>query len=469
MKVIEKVKDFFSKEHSKKIYEEIWAYFEFHKEINKYFNEGVNYDANNSEQEIYFVDYNWIRAWKRYTNYENVITMDKNYEFLKENGFLEYNENHNLKGIKSGNSYELFLRKTFFKIDDFDCLIDKATYDYFKKYKDIYIPILDNLDKNLQSIKCIFFKHMLVLLILEENTMKIIYKNLVQSNLELFQFNLLFKEEKKINDNLVYIAYSHGYYLNPLEKPSNYNDFRNYIKEKKNRKKLISFLSNKIDEEYIYIKEYKCTVTNLIAYKRHLSNIKNKEPEISLNNSNNHRLIGLQNIGATCYMNATLQCFVNLKQFTNYLLNKNNFFYIHKKIDICEVLGTYCRLLQKLCCDKNVINYYAPEEFKNIISLKNPLFEGIKANDSKDLIYFLLEQMNYELNQAKLKINPNLQKKENQLLTDQTNKNIELSNFIQEYSCDNNNIIPKLFFSLIENESLCLGCNIHKYNFIRLC
>ena len=42
MKVIEKVKDFFSKEHSKKIYEEIWAYFEFHKEINKYFNEGVN-------------------------------------------------------------------------------------------------------------------------------------------------------------------------------------------------------------------------------------------------------------------------------------------------------------------------------------------------------------------------------------------------------------------------------------------
>ena len=74
--------------------------------------------------------------------------------------------------------------------------------------------------------------------------MKIIYKNLVQSNLELFQFNLLFKEEKKINDNLVYIAYSHGYYLNPLEKPSNYNDFRNYIKEKKNRKKLTLFCIN---------------------------------------------------------------------------------------------------------------------------------------------------------------------------------------------------------------------------------
>ena len=172
--MFQKVKDLFYKEYSKKIYDEILAYYDFHVEINKYFNEGVNLEPNNYEQEIYFVDYKWIRAWKRYTNYENIITKKKNYDFLKENGFLEYNENHNLKGIESGNSYELFLRKTFFKINDFDCLIDKATYDYFKKYKDIYIPILDNLDKNLQSIKCIFFKHMLVLLILEENTMKII-------------------------------------------------------------------------------------------------------------------------------------------------------------------------------------------------------------------------------------------------------------------------------------------------------
>ena len=164
-------------------------------------------------------------------------------------------------------------------------------------------------------------------------------------------------------------------------------------------------------------------------------------------------------------MNATLQCLVNLKQFTNYLLTKNNFFYILQNINTCEVIGIYCQLLQKLCCDEKVINYYAPEEFKNIISLKNPLFEGIKANDSKDLIYFLLEQMNYELNQAKLKINPNLQKKENEFITDQTNKSIELANFIQEYSCDNNNIIPKLFFSLIENESVCLGCNMHKFNY----
>ena len=466
MELIKKAKDFFGLDYSKKIYDEIWAYFEFHNEINKYFNEGVNLEPNNYEQEIYFVDYKWIRKWKKYTNYENIITMEKNYDFLKENEFLEYDKKHNLNGISSGNSFELFLRKTVYKIEDFDCLIDKNTYDYFKKYRENYFPILVNIHNSLESINCIFFKDMFVLLILEENTMKIIYKYQVQSSFELFQYNLLFKENQINNEYFGYIQFSNGLYLSKsLENLSNFNNFRNYIKNKDKRADLINHLSNNSDKESFIIKKYECTVTNLIIYKRKLSNIKDKNLEISLNNLNTHRIIGLQNIGATCYMNATIQCFVNLKQFTSYLLNKNNFFYILQKIDICEVLGTYCRLLQKLCCDQNVINYYAPEDFKNIISLKNPLFKGIQANDSKDLIYFLLEQMNYELNQAKLKINPNLQKKDNPALTDQTNRKKELSNFIQEYSFENNNIIPKLFFSLIENESICLGCNIHKYNY----
>ena len=149
-------------------------------------------------------------------------------------------------------------------------------------------------------------------------------------------------------------------------------------------------------------------------------------------------------------------------QFTKYLLNKDNFIHILKNVESCELLNCYCRLLSKLCCDEKVVNYYAPKRFKRILSLKNPLFEGVQANDSKDLIYFLLEHMNYELNQINLKINPNLQKINNDNLInemDQTNKNLMLTNFITDYSSENNNIIPKLFYSLIENESVCLGCN----------
>ena len=35
-------------------------------------------------------------------------------------------------------------------------------------------------------------------------------------------------------------------------------------------------------------------------------------------------LIGLNNIGATCFMNATLQCLSQTKALTNYFLNENN-------------------------------------------------------------------------------------------------------------------------------------------------
>ena len=169
--MLKKVKNLFWNDNSKNIYEEIWAYFEFHNEINKYFNEGINLEPTNYEQEIYFIDYKWIKSWKKYTKYENIITMEKNYDFLKKNGFLEYNENPNFEGIKTGNSNIIFLSKTVLKIEDFDCLIDHNTYNYFKRYKKNEVPILDSFHNTLKSINCIFFKDMFALL----NNLKYIF------------------------------------------------------------------------------------------------------------------------------------------------------------------------------------------------------------------------------------------------------------------------------------------------------
>ena len=91
-------------------------------------------------------------------------------------------------------------------------------------------------------------------------------------------------------------------------------------------------------------------------------------------------------------MNAILQCFINLKQFTNYLLTKDNFFLIINKNKECELLNSYCELLLKLCCDENVMNCCSPKKFIEILSLKNPVFKGIKDNNPKILIYFLLKK-----------------------------------------------------------------------------
>ena len=97
-------------------------------------------------------------------------------------------------------------------------------------------------------------------------------------------------------------------------------------------------------------------------------------------------IIGLQNIGATCYMNATLQCFSNIGRLKAYLLNKNIYQNLEnnknstKKLSFAfaEVLKNLWEILEH--------RYYAPNDFKNLISEMNPLFKGIAANDPKDLI-----------------------------------------------------------------------------------
>ena len=129
----------FEKDKLKDIFEEVWAYYDFHSEISKYFNEGINLEPNKYEQEIYFVDYNWIKAWKKYTNYDNVILMGKDFNSLKENGLLQINKKNYPRNIESGRASKIFLAKTVYKIEDFDCLIDKQLMIYSK---DIIITIL---------------------------------------------------------------------------------------------------------------------------------------------------------------------------------------------------------------------------------------------------------------------------------------------------------------------------------------
>lgn len=57
----------------------------------------------------------------------------------------------------------------------------------------------------------------------------------------------------------------------------------------------------------------------------------------------------------------------------------------------------YIQVLIGLYCNESPKGSYSPDEFKKTISELNPLFQGVQANDSKDLVIFLLEVMNNEL------------------------------------------------------------------------
>ena len=170
---------------------------------------------------------------------------------------------------------------------------------------------------------------------------------------------------------------------------------------------------------------------------------------------------GLDNVGATCYMNATLQCFYHVKLLSEKIINDNN-------ITINTKLTFYYKdLVEQLAGCKNRQNYLLangpngqnifdqrlysvrPIKFKDIISEMNILFKGIKANDSKDLILFLLETMDTELT----KRNNNIQEME---LFFGTSKEELLPQNFKRY---HNSIVCDIFYGFQSMKIKCNGCN----------
>ena len=172
-------------------------------------------------------------------------------------------------------------------------------------------------------------------------------------------------------------------------------------------------------------------------------------------------LIGLANIGATCYMNATLQCFSNIEELTNYFLIYQNIFC--QNVIKYDLTNEYAKLIKNLWDENNIKKYYEPYDFKNKIGQKNPLFSGIAANDSKDLILFIFQEMHKELNNFDMNsFNFNGM---NNAMKDQRNEKGEYKTFIKDYYSVNNSIIQKLFYGEQESISVCHNCNVRMYNF----
>ena len=89
----------------------------------------------------------------------------------------------------------------------------------------------------------------------------------------------------------------------------------------------------------------------------------------------------------------------------------------------------------------------------------NPLFQGIAANDAKDLVNFIIMTLHAELNNVK---NQDIN---NNIVIDQTNRQMMFNYFMNHFISNNQSIISDLFYSTNCSITECGNCHTQLYNY----
>lgn len=165
-------------------------------------------------------------------------------------------------------------------------------------------------------------------------------------------------------------------------------------------------------------------------------------------------LVGLENLGNTCFMNSSLQCLSNTIPLTDYFLgydyrseiNKENFLGTKG-----AVVSSYAELMKHLWLGSQAS--YGPRDFKSKIGEFAPQFEGYNQQDAHELLAFLLDGIHEDLNRVKKR--PYIEDKDCDGSDDDGDSITAWSNYLQR----NRSIIVDLFQGQLRNTMICQNRN----------
>ena len=294
----------------------------------------------------------------------------------------------------------------------------------------------------------------------------------------------VYKKEKELNEKINFLEDKE----NLIEKENKEIDSKRkeFQKDNEINKQLKKEINKLIAQrEYLINEITKCqqehkklmSQIQLIENNLKLNNNMNQKSKMNENNKQNLNkkeepiktykiptLIGLNNIGSTCYKNSVLQCLSQTASLTNFFLrdsSKNSIFNNNiaiKNKNAPQLCPAYYNLIQNLWA-KNGTKSFSPNGFMNVIenlTKNNPLsFKANEAGDAKDFIIFILEELHKELKKSvkSNKTNNNQQ----QVNFNQYDRNNAFTHFIEDFK-EGCSIISDEFFGFNETSTICLYC-----------